>query len=150
MASNAGVRCLATCGLCSEFYVDPRMLECLHSFCNKYLKKILEDQGSSSGTSLKCPTCEKTASLPQGGGVDALSKDLRKNYEVEIAQYESKIQSKEHTGCDQCINTANGPAVSFCINCCEFLCEACTKHHKTWRRLSATSLNKSRNRVVPR
>ena len=62
------------------------------------------------------------------------SRDLRKNYEVGIAQYESKIQSEEHTGCDQCINTSNGSAVAFCINCCEFLCEVCTKHHKTWRK----------------
>ena len=87
------------------------MLECLHSFCNKCLKKILDEQGSAAKTSLKCPTCEKTASLPEEGGVDALPKDLRKNYEVEIAQYENKIQSEEQTGCDQCIDTSNGPAV---------------------------------------
>ena len=123
------------------------MLECLHSFCNKCLKKILEEQGSAK-TSLKCPVCEKTATLPEEGGVDALPKDLRKNYEVEIAQYESKIQSEEQTGCDQCIDTSNGPAVSFCINCCEFLCEACTKHHKTWRKTVSHELELLKSKAL--
>ena len=121
----------ATCGACSELYIDPRMLQCLHSFCSKCLKKILEEQGS--GTSLKCPTCQKTASLPEGD-VTALPKDLRRSYEAEVAQYASKIQSEEEISCDQCVDVSNGPAVSFCVNCCEFLCKACTKHHKTWRK----------------
>ena len=131
MASNTAKCGSAKCSLCSELFVDPRMLQCLHSFCIKCLKKTLEEQGS--GTSVKCPTCEKIVSLPEGG-IDALPKDLRKAYEVEIAQYESKLTSEEHVSCDQCIDASNGPAVSFCINCCEFLCEACTKHHKTWRK----------------
>lgn len=148
MASNTGAPCLATCVLCSEYYVDPRMLECLHSFCNKCLKKLLEERDSSAKTSLKCPTCERTVSLPEEGGVDALPKDLRKNYEVEIAQYESKIQSEEKIGCDQCIDTSNGPAVSFCVNCCEFLCEVCTKHHKIWRKTVGHELEELKSKAL--
>ena len=129
MASNTPSS--ATCGICSELYVDPRLLLCLHSFCSKCLKKTLEEEGS--GTSLKCPTCQKTASLPEGG-VTGLPKDLRRSYEAEVALYASKIQSEEEISCDQCVDVSNGPAVSFCVNCCEFLCKACTKHHKTWRK----------------
>ena len=122
---------LATCNLCSELYTDPRMLECLHSFCSKCLKKFLEEHDSE--TEIKCPQCKKTASLPEGG-VNALPKDLRKSYEAEVAQYANRIQSEKEIGCDQCVEVSNGPAVSFCVNCCEFLCQACTKHHKTWRK----------------
>ena len=133
MASNtAPSASSANCGLCSEFYVDPRLLQCIHSFCSKCLKKLTEEQGRSE-TSLTCPTCDKTTSLPEGG-IDSLPKDLRKNYEVEVAQYESKFTAGEDVSCDQCIDTSNGPAVSFCVNCCEFLCEPCTKHHKSWRK----------------
>ena len=121
----------ATCGLCSELYVDPRMLQCLHSFCSKCLKKVLEEQGS--GTKIKCPTCEKTASLPEGG-VDTLPKDLRKCHEAAVAHYDSKLQGEEKVNCDRCIETSNGPAVSFCINCCDFLCKVCSKDHKSWRK----------------
>ena len=51
-----------------------------------------------------------------------------------MALYANKIQSEEEISCDQCVDVSNGPAVSFCVNFCEFLCKACTKHHKTWRK----------------
>ena len=129
MSSNSVLASSAVCGLCSEFYVDPRILQCIHSFCSKCLKKLAEEQGPK----LTCPTCSKTTSLTEEG-IDALSKDLRKSYEVEVAQYESKFTTGEDVSCDQCIDMSNGPAVSFCINCCEFLCDPCTKHHKTWKK----------------
>lgn len=122
---------LATCGLCSQLYTDPRMLQCLHTFCSKCLKKILGEQ--RLGTSLKCPTCKKPTTIPKGS-VTALPKDLRKSYEAEVAQIASKMQSKEEISCDQCVDPSSGPAVSFCVNCCDFLCNACAKHHKTWRK----------------
>ena len=129
MASN--IPSSATCGICCELYVDPRLLQCLHSFCSKCLKKALEEEGS--GTSLKCPTCQKTASLPEGG-VSTLPKDLRRSYEAEVAQYTSKIQSEEEISCDLCVDESNGPAISFCVNCCEFLCKLCSKYHKISRK----------------
>ena len=129
MASNTPTS--AKCSLCSELYVDPRMLPCLHTFCGKCLKKKAEEQDSES--SLKCPTCDKTTSLPDGG-VNALPKDLRKGYEAEIATYASKIQSEEEISCDQCVDVSSGSAVSFCIECCEFLCKGCVQHHKKWRK----------------
>ena len=108
------------------------MLQCLHTFCSKCLKKILGEQ-RQQGTSIKCPTCKKPTAVPKGS-VAALPKDLRKSYEAEVAQIASKMQSKEKISCDQCIDTASGPAVSFCVNCSDFLCYACAKHHKTWRK----------------
>ena len=129
MASNTPSS--ATCGICSELYVDPRLLQCLHSFCSKCLKKTLEEEGSE--TSLKCPTCQKTASLPEEG-VSALPKDLRRSYEAEVAQYTSKIQSEEDISCDLCVDESNGSAISFCVNCCEFLCKVCSKYHKINRK----------------
>ena len=121
----------ATCAICSQLYTDPRMLQCLHTFCSKCLKKILGEQ--RLGTSLKCPTCKKINVIPRGS-VIALPKDLRKSYEAEVAQIVSKMQSKEEISCDQCVDTSSGPAVSFCVNCSDFLCKACVKHHKTWRK----------------
>ena len=129
MASNAPIA--AKCSLCSELYTEPRMLQCLHSFCVKCVKKLLEEQGSE--TSLKCPTCKKSSSLPEGG-VDALPKDLHKVRMATVAQYEVKLQGGEETACDRCVKASNGPAVSFCVNCCEFLCKICCEDHKSWRK----------------
>ena len=114
----------ATCNVCSEFYTDPRMLQYLHSFCSKCLKKIMEEQGSR--TRLKCPKCEKTVSIPEGG-ISALPKDLRKSYEAERSQYANRIQSKEEISCDQCFDISSGPAA---LECCEFICK---QQHKFGR-----------------
>ena len=125
MASSSPLA--ATCGICSELFDDPQMLECLHSFCHQCLKT------KSFATSITCPSCNKSTPL-KAGGVNALLKDLRKSYEAEVVQYARKIHSKEEKSCDQCIDPSNGPAVSFCMECCEFLCESCSKHHKIWRK----------------
>lgn len=130
MASGALLS--AKCGLCSEVYDDPRMLPCLHSFCSKCLEKELEKHHLKN--SLKCPqaTCGRSASLPDED-VCSLPKDLRKIYEAEVTHYLSKIHSKEEISCDHCIDTSNGSAVSFCIECCKFLCSDCVKHHMRGR-----------------
>ena len=123
---------LARCDLCSELYVDPRMLPCLHTFCLKCLKTILAQQ-RRSGTTLRCPSCKKTAPLPKQG-IDALPVDLRKSHEAEVALCAGKVQSGDKINCEQCVSVSNGPAISFCTNCGEFLCKACSEHHKTWRK----------------
>ena len=54
-----------TCEVCSEYYTDPLMLPCLHSFCKKCIIKAKEKEGSPD-TSLKCPTCDTIVPLPDG------------------------------------------------------------------------------------
>ena len=137
----------ATCGLCSELFVDPRMLQCLHSFCSKCLKKISEEQGS--GTSFKCPTCENIATLPERG-IGAIQKDIRRSHEADVARVASRMQSEKKKGCDLCIDTSTGPAVSFCHDCGNFLCKTCSDYHKTCRifldhKLEPVSSSKSKS-----
>ena len=105
------------------------MLQCLHSFCVKCVKKLLEEQGSE--TNIKCPTCEKTASLPDGG-VDALPKDLHRSHEAKMAEYKDKIDKlvaeKVEVRCERCVD--ENLAFCFCVNCCHLLCEPCSTDHK--------------------
>ena len=125
----------AHCGICSELYTDPRMLSCLHSFCCKCLQKNMENKES-----LKCPTCEKEASIPEGG-VLALPKDLRKGYEAQQSRYEMKLSSQSGAGnCECCMKRSGNTAKSFCCECCEFLCEACSEDHKWCRKTSSHEL----------
>ena len=108
------------------------MLNCLHSFCKKCILKLFEEQGDSKG-SLKCPTCNELSSIPEQG-VNALAKDHRRSYEADIAQYEAKMKNESSIPCDQCVRTSKSTAVSFCCTCCEFLCEMCSDHHRSWRK----------------
>ena len=137
----------ATCGFCSGLYVDPRLLPCLHTFCAKCLKKIVEEEGS--GANLKCPTCEKTAILPTRG-MDAIQKDIRKSHEADVARLASRMQSEEKESCDLCVNNSTGPATSFCHDCSNFLCETCSSYHKACRvfldhKLEPLSISKSKS-----
>ena len=104
------------------------MLPCLHTFCSKCLKKAAEEQGSES--SLKCPSCNKTTSLPDGG-VTALPKDLRKSYEARIARYREKISNLTadavEVRCERCVK--EDMAVAFCCQCCHLLCRLCSDDH---------------------
>ena len=126
-----GMPSCATCGLCSELYTDPRMLQCLHSFCSKCLIRIAKEQESE--TSPMCPTCQRTVPLPEGG-VHAIQKDLRKNYEADVARFVSWIHSDEEKCCNMCIDSSAGHAVSYCLNCNDFLCKTCSDYHKKCRK----------------
>ena len=125
MASNT--KPSGICSICSEFYNDPRMLPCLHSFCKKCLQKKLEEEGSDR--KLQCPACDKRFHDTK---VNTLPQDLRKSYEAEVAMYESKLDgmSTDPCKCDHCVKA--GPAIAFCCNCCEFLCKVCKEHHVNW------------------
>ena len=117
-SKQASISSLATCKLCSKFFTDPRLLPCLHSFCFKCLKDETKN----------CPTCKKAFELPKGG-LSALPKDLRKQYEVEVAEYRVKIESSSAIACDRCLDSSENKATTFCCNCCKFLCSKCKEDH---------------------
>ena len=121
------------CELCSESYTDPRVLPCLHSFCKECLEKEAEKAGSQQ--SLKCPAskCNKSLSLPEGG-IGALPRNLYLTFSVEIAGYKARMEGSSDVGCDSCVDSSSGPAVAFCIECCEFLCKPCRDHHRRARK----------------
>ena len=107
------------------------MLKCLHTFCLQCLKKESERQGAKE--ELKCPfsTCGEKVAIPKGG-IEALPVDQRKAHEAEKARYGEKLQSGKEP-CDVCVRK-EGPAVAFCVNCCEFLCGLCETHHRSARK----------------
>ena len=118
----APISSLATCKLCSKFFTDPRLLPCLHSFCFKCLTNKLKN----------CPTCKISFGLHEGG-LSALPKDLRKQYEVEVAEYGVKIESSSDITCDRCLDSSESNATTFCCNCCKFLCSKCKQDHMRHR-----------------
>ena len=121
----------AKCTVCSNLFQDPRMLKCLHTFCLQCIKKESERQGAKE--ELKCPfrACGEKVAIPKGG-IEALPLDQRKAHEAEKFRYGEKLQSGKEL-CDVCVRK-EGPAVAFCVNCCEFLCGLCETHHRSARK----------------
>ena len=121
------------CGVCSKPYNDPRILPCLHSFCQQCLQYEIEKYGSQQV--FTCPTCEKSTSIPVGGA-SVIPQNLHLGFEVEVAGYVSKLVSNSEVCCDQCIDGSSGPAVVFCCTCRQFMCTFCHEYHKRNRQLS--------------
>ena len=113
----------ATCEKCDEYYKDPRMLPCLHTYCLCCLEKEMESQ-----TVLHCPNCKEEVTLSKNG-VSDLPQDLHMANQAEIARISEKVEdTNEH--CEACGRSdTSGKAVAFCIECEEFLCNACTERH---------------------
>uniref|UniRef100_A0A1X7TGV4 RING-type domain-containing protein n=1 Tax=Amphimedon queenslandica TaxID=400682 RepID=A0A1X7TGV4_AMPQE len=115
-----------TCEVCSEYYTDPLMLPCLHSFCKKCLIKVKEKQGSAD-TSLKCPTCDTSVNLPDGK-IEGLTQNLWFEHKSRDASIKKKIVSKEAISCDECsVDDSSDAAVVYCCDCGQFLCDLCKK-----------------------
>ena len=114
---------VATCEKCDEYYKDPRMLPCLHTYCLCCLEKEMESQ-----TILHCPNCKEEVTLSKNG-VSDLPQDLHKANQAEIARISEKVEdTNEH--CEACRRSdTSGKAVAFCIDCKEFLCKICTEWH---------------------
>uniref|UniRef100_A0A1X7TA61 B box-type domain-containing protein n=1 Tax=Amphimedon queenslandica TaxID=400682 RepID=A0A1X7TA61_AMPQE len=143
MAENTSPAIITmTCEVCSEYYTDPLMFPCLHSFCKKCLIKDKEKQGSAD-TSLKCLTCDTSVNLPDGK-IEGLTQNLWFEHKSKEASIKKKIVSKETILCDKCDDSSDA-AVVYCCDCGLFLCDYCKKGHK--RNKKEANHNARRNSV---
>ena len=136
MASNSSKTSISphclVCQLCFKPYTDPRILPCLHSFCEQCLHN--EITRLSGQRSIRCPSCHLNVTVPVGGA-SALPQNLHLGFEVAVLGYATKMESESVIPCDCCVNGIDSPAVVFCCTCREFLCTTCNDFHKRARRL---------------
>ncbi|XP_044747869.1 brain tumor protein-like isoform X1 [Coccinella septempunctata] len=111
------------CRMCGNSLVVPRMLYCLHGFCEECLDKKLVSEGGDAGTpdtSIICPTCHHNSKVGTKK-LNALPLDVTK---TNI----SDVSSSTILHCTSC--TAKEVAKSRCNTCHNLLCSNCdTAHH---------------------
>ena len=129
------------CGLCKKPPVDtsPKLLPCLHSFCLKCLEERFAEQqqdkvpttaasvSSNSIPRLKCPNCGQEFLVPPKGVQGFLDNQF-------VLENIGKLQRKQEDVrrfCTSCED--NSPASSFCLNCSDWLCDACVSAHQRVR-----------------
>ncbi|XP_022337744.2 uncharacterized protein LOC111133561 [Crassostrea virginica] len=134
MASKSPqVNDLIVCPICFEVYREPKSLpNCLHTFCKSCIKSYsVTSVNKNSKNTFECPVCR--ACYHDVGDCDTWVDSLPNNHLIISLIDQGKMEKKE-LYCDSCIRLEKSqPAVSWCPECCDYLCENCVKCHKTYR-----------------
>ncbi|ESO04923.1 hypothetical protein HELRODRAFT_111386 [Helobdella robusta] len=111
------------CGICNGKFKVPKVLHCLHAFCEACLEKSLEESGR---TQLVCHTCKQITRLTMAGGVGELPIDA-----VIVNMMEMEAICSMQVICTSCKAQEN--AVARCSDCSNFLCSNCVTAHNYMR-----------------
>uniref|UniRef100_A0A670ZJH6 Tripartite motif containing 56 n=1 Tax=Pseudonaja textilis TaxID=8673 RepID=A0A670ZJH6_PSETE len=116
-----------TCPLCLERYRQPKILPCLHSYCQACLKKLL----GASKRELRCPECRELVPLP--AGVEGLKTNFFLNGLLDLVPPAGEKARATCSLCPLIGQGASSVAVSHCIDCADHLCQACARGHRCSR-----------------
>ncbi|XP_048788908.1 LOW QUALITY PROTEIN: transcription intermediary factor 1-beta-like, partial [Lagopus muta] len=115
---------LERCGSCRKLLQaerEPRLLPCLHSVCRQCLRTgpgPATDSGPG-GQVVDCPICKHQCQL----------QDVVENYFLKDKGAKTAGANPSSTQC--CTSCEdNAAATSFCVECCEPLCDTCVEAHQ--------------------
>jgi len=136
MATAKHLHDVMECPICTELYMDPRVLPCIHTFCLKCIKELSKDK--QPGDKLACPLCRKEFAVPSNG-VDDLPKNFCVANFLEVRELQMKSLSNvesETSPCEACSSGeesesgVQNEASVFCVQCQIKLCKICERVHK--------------------
>ncbi|KOC64429.1 Brain tumor protein [Habropoda laboriosa] len=115
------------CAICMSKLCSPRVLSCLHVFCEACLDKLLMDEAGDSKVSsvLICPLCQQETSISSKGAA-SLTCDYVLTNILDMSAIENMAVL-----CTSC--KAKESAVARCSDCANFLCPHCNTAHQFMR-----------------
>ncbi|XP_070561620.1 E3 ubiquitin-protein ligase TRIM56-like [Ptychodera flava] len=114
---------ILTCQLCFESFVNPKILSCQHSFCERCLEQWVERNEGR----LTCPCCRRVCRLTSQG-----VKGLPVNRIIaNILEYVdcSKVRKTEFANRLQCETCPSRNANRRCVECAQYICARCSNVH---------------------
>ncbi|KAK7114412.1 E3 ubiquitin-protein ligase TRIM33-like [Littorina saxatilis] len=140
MAAESLIQSVIKCPICLEAYVDPRMLPCLHSFCQKCLSSYIENCTMTTNQNyFTCPVCREEIYPPHPyRPLFQWSVQFRSNFiMMDLASCLTEVAKGKEEGdvkgevCFPCSKQMPFPkeAEHFCLDCSHPYCEACMQVH---------------------
>jgi len=112
MATAKQLEDVTECTICTEVYLDPRVLPCGHTFCLKCMETW--SNGKHPGDKVACPYCRNEFTLPSNG-----VSDLPKNFFVANFLQMKKLSP---ASCDQ---HKDETLKIYCYDCNSVVCAMC-------------------------
>lgn len=109
------------CKHCQKKLVLPRVLSCLHFFCDPCISKLTLE---SSCESIQCPICDQITKAPKGSTSLPFHFILTNILDLATTDISTLL-------CTSC--KSKEEAISRCNGCANFLCADCDKAHRTMR-----------------
>lgn len=114
------------CTLCQNKYISPRVLTCLHVFCEICLDKLMgDDEAKKLEGLIECPTCNQPTKVGTKG-IGALHQDYILTNVLDLSTIEPAMLA-----CTSC--KSKEMAISRCNDCANFLCASCDNAHRYMR-----------------
>ncbi|XP_038052384.1 tripartite motif-containing protein 3-like [Patiria miniata] len=150
------------CPICCCRFKDPKMLDCLHSFCLNCLEEMMSKQKSET-EKITCPVCRSETQVPDKGLLNLSSSFFLSSLVDEVKQQETLLGkvSRPTATCD-CGDDQK--ATWRCLDCGDNLCQKCrqahgrvkyTKDHQIisledWRKSNIPTLGKDHGKPISR
>ncbi|XP_069496592.1 tripartite motif-containing protein 3 isoform X2 [Ambystoma mexicanum] len=120
------------CSICLDRYSNPKVLPCLHTFCERCLQNYIPPQSLT----LSCPVCRQTSILPEKG-VAALQNNFFITNLMEVLQRNPECNREDSSMMDS-VSAVSGKPLScpnhegkmmefYCGSCETAMCHECTE-----------------------
>ncbi|XP_063963615.1 tripartite motif-containing protein 2-like [Lytechinus pictus] len=112
------------CQVCFERFSKPKVLPCLHSFCEACLLRYAPD-GSHT---IRCPLCRQESELPENG-VSGLADNFFILNLSDVFTPRKDEGPRRKAVCTICVGQNPAEAHYRCLECVDFLCDDCAPSH---------------------